>query len=109
MSLRNIVRFLSLPGLGLRIVANRRIGRIRDAMLALLQGRSGTEVQRIEQRVMFAENLEALWYLRQDLVATLSAFGEETAAREQMARINGLFKGWLPSTMVPRAHHRFTA
>ncbi|MGI4777341.1 MAG: hypothetical protein ACRYGA_04385 [Janthinobacterium lividum] len=78
-------------------------------MLALLQGRSGVEVKRIEQRVRFAENLEALWYLRQDLVATLSAIGEETTAREQIARINVLFKGWLPSTMVPRVHHRFTA
>ena len=98
-----------MPGLGLRIVADRRIGQIRTAMLALLEGHAGPDVRRIEQRVRFAENMEALWYLRQDLVATLSTVGDETAARERIAQINGLFKGWLPSTMVPRVHHRFPA
>lgn len=108
MSLRSIIRFLSLPGLGLRIVANRRIGRIRAAMLSLLVARDGPEVRRIEQRVRFAENLETLWYLRQDLVAVLSATGEEATVREQIVGITALFRGWLPATMVPRVHHRFT-
>ena len=105
MSLRSIIRFLSLPGLGLRIVANRRI---RAAMLSLLVARDGPEVRRIEQRVRFAENLETLWYLRQDLVAVLAAPGEEATVREQIVGITALFRGWLPATMVPRVHHRFT-
>jgi hypothetical protein len=108
MTLRSIIRFLSLPGLGLRSVADRRMRRIRTAMLSLLNGHSGVEVRRVEQRVQFAENLEALWYLRQDLVSTLTAVGDETTARQQILRITGLFKGWLPSTMVSRTHHRFT-
>ncbi len=108
MTLRRVIRFLSLPGLGLRSMADRRVSKIRGAMLSLLKGHTGSEVRRIEQRVQFADSLEALWYLRQDLVSTLSAVGDETVARQQILRINDLFKGWLPSTMVPRTHHRFT-
>ena len=109
MTLRRIFRFLSLPGLGVRSMADRRISHIRGAMLSLLKGHSGNEIRRVEQRVQFADNLEALWYLRQDLVATLTAVGDEAVARRQILRINNLFKGWLPSTMVARTHHRFTA
>ena len=108
MTLRRIFRFLSMPGLGLRIAADRRIRRIRGSMLSLLRGHTGVEIKRIEQRVQFADSLESLWYLRQDLVCVLASVGEEASARQQILQINDLFRGWLPSTMVPRAHHRFT-
>ncbi len=78
-------------------------------MLSLLQVHSGHVVQRIAQRVRFADDLEALWYLRQDLLMALSAVDGEAAAQHQLTQINSLFKGRLPHTMGPRAHQRFSA
>lgn len=78
-------------------------------MLALIQPHDTPPCRRVVHRVRFADELEALWYLRQDmLLALVEAIGESTARRE-MARINRLFKGYLPPTMVPRVHQRFSA
>jgi hypothetical protein len=52
--------------------------------------------------------VEALWYLRQDVMVALSAIDGEAAARRQMKAINSMFKGGLPGSMGPRAHQRFT-
>jgi hypothetical protein len=107
-SLSSFLRFLSLPGLGLRRSADRQMGQIRTAMLSLLHVHGGHSVQRVAQRVRFAGDLEALWYLRQDVLAALSAIDGEVAARRQMRQINRLFKGGLPHAMGPRPHHRIT-
>ena len=105
-SLRSLLRFLSFPGLNLRRSADRQMGQIRTAMLSLLQVHGGHTIQRVAQRVRFAGDLEALWYLRQDVLTALSAVDGEAAARRQMRQINRLFKGGLPGTMGPRSHMR---
>ncbi|WP_256856750.1 hypothetical protein [Variovorax sp. KK3] len=84
------------------------MGQIRNAMLTLLQSHGGHSTQRVAQRVRFAGDMEALWYLRQDVLTALSAVDGEAAARKQMRDINRLFKGGLPGAMVPRAHQRIT-
>jgi len=104
----SLLRFLSFPGFGLRRSADRQMGQIRTAMLSLLQVHGGHTMQRVAQRVRFAGDLEALWYLRQDVLTALSAVDGEVAARRQMRQINRLFKGGLPGAMVPRPHHRIT-
>ena len=77
-------------------------------MLSLLQAQADLSIQRVAQRILFAEDLEALWYLRQDMLTTLSATNGEVIARGQMASINSLFRGRLPVTMGPRTHQRFS-
>jgi hypothetical protein len=109
MSLSRFFRFLSLPGFGSRRSVDRQMGQIRTAMLSLLQVHGGHSVQRVAQRVRFAGDLEALWYLRQDVLTALSAVDGEVAARRQMTQINRLFKGGLPDTMGPRTHQRITS
>ena len=104
-----LLRLLSLSGLGFRRSADRHLSRIRHAMLSLLQVRGDHASQRIAHRVRFADDLEALWYLRQDLMMALSALDGEAAARRQLRKINSLFKGLLPHTMGPRVHQRFSA
>ena len=79
------------------------------AMLVLLDANAGPAAQRIAQRVRFASDLEALWYLRQDLLVAVSAIDGEAAAHQRMHEINRLFRRGLPQTMGPRVHHRFTA
>ena len=102
----SLLRFLSFPGFGLRRSADRQMGQIRTAMLSLLQVHGGHTMQRVAQRVRFAGDLEALWYLRQDVLTALSAVDGEVAARRQMRQINRLFKGGRPGSMEPRTHHR---
>ncbi|MCY1370847.1 hypothetical protein D9M69_579600 [compost metagenome] len=105
---RRLFQLLNVPGLGSRQVAESQLGRIRTAMLSVLQGRGGQSIQRVSQRVRFAVDVEALWYLRQDVMVALSAIDGESAARRQMKEINSMFKGGLPGSMGPRAHQRFT-
>jgi hypothetical protein len=95
--------------LGLRGSGDRQLGRVRHAMLSLLQTHGGHAIQRISQRVRFADDIESLWYLRQDLLLALSALDGEAAARRKLRQINTLFKGCLPQTMGPRVHQRFSA
>ncbi|MET3377914.1 MULTISPECIES: hypothetical protein [Variovorax] len=108
MLFRRILRLLNVPGFGSRQATESQLGRIRMAMLSVLQGHGGHSVQRVSQRVRFAADVEALWYLRQDVMMALSAIDGETAARRQMKTINSMFKGGLPGSMGPRAHQRFT-
>ncbi|WP_432731763.1 hypothetical protein [Variovorax sp. W6] len=108
MFLRRLLRLLNVPGTGSRQATENQLGRIRTAMLSVLQGHGGHSVQRVSQRVRFAADVEALWYLRQDVMIALSAIDGETAARRQMKTINSMFKGGLPGSMGPRAHQRFT-
>lgn len=108
MLFRRILRLLNVPGFGSRQVAENQLGRIRTAMLSILQGHGGHSIQRVSQRVRFAVDVEALWYLRQDVMIALSAIDGETAARRQMKAINSMFKGGLPGSIAPRTHQRFT-
>lgn len=104
----SLLRLLPFSGLGFRRSTERQLVEIRTTMLSLLEARPGNTAHRVTQRVRFADDLEALWYLRQDVLTTLAEIDGEPSARRQMRRINSLFKGGLPQTMGPRVH-RFTA
>ncbi len=108
MSKSSFLRFLSLCGLHPQSPEEHDLSQIRHAMLAQLQKHRSDLVERVVDRVRFADDVEALWYLRQDLMMQLSALDGETAARRQLRYINKLFKGRLPQTMGPRKHHRFS-
>ena len=108
-SLRKLIRLLPLPVPGLRQSEERRAGEIRMAMLNMLRLHGGSAVSRVAQRVQFAGDLEALWYLRQDVMTALSDLDGEGAARLQMKQINSMFRGRLPDAMGPRAHRRIAS
>lgn len=74
--------------------------RIRTAMLRLLAAHEGAVFYRVAERVRYADEMESLWYLRQDLLAALSAVRGEAAARREMAAVNALFKGLLPPSLT---------
>lgn len=86
----------------------RRTGRVREAMLAVLTAHSGLAIERIAQRVRYADDMEALWYLRQDVFVGLSALMDEGQVRRDLERISLLFKGCLPGTMAPRMRQRIS-
>jgi len=74
---------------------------IRDAMLNLL-GTAADRFPHIARRIRYASDIQALWYLRGDLMGALAALHGEAAAREQLQAISAMFSGLLPGGMTTR-------
>ena len=53
-------------------------------------------------RVRYAQDAQALWYVRGDLMAALADTHGETIAREKVAHISDMFKGLLPRGLSSR-------
>jgi hypothetical protein len=78
------------------------IGDIQEAMLAAL-GQAGTKsFAAVSRRIQYAPDLQALWYLRGDLMAALAALHGEAHAREIIQDISDQFHGLLPRGMSTR-------
>lgn len=56
----------------------------------------------IERRVLFAEDLQGLWYLRSDIMASISAIQGESVASQKIRQITNMFEGLLPKGMTSR-------
>lgn len=75
---------------------------VREAMLAAL-GPDGTrQFPHVTRRIRYASDIQSLWYLRGDLMATLSSMHGEVAARETVVRITAQFQGLLPGSLNSR-------
>lgn len=75
---------------------------IRHAMLDILGERGAQAYPVVHLRVTYADDVQDLWYLRGDVMAALAALDGEATARQQLADINTLFKGLLPSGLSAR-------
>ena len=92
-------------------VADQVLEEVRRAMLHSLNGVTGCEVARMNMRLRYAGDIEALWYLRSDLLDTLTLLRGETIAQTVLDRITPMFQGQLPLSLrvpqmprAPRAH-----
>ena len=74
---------------------------IREAMLSLL-GDAGPKYPHVTRRIRYANDIQALWYLRGDLMAVLASLHGEAQARQKMQGITQLFQGLLPGSMTSR-------
>jgi hypothetical protein len=75
---------------------------IRQAMLDMLGAAGAQQFPQVTRRVRYANDVQALWYLRGDLMATLSAMQGEVQAREQILKLTGMFRGLLPAGLTSR-------
>ena len=75
---------------------------IREAMLSALGVTGQKNFPHVTRRIRYANDLQALWYLRGDLMGTLAALYSESVAREQVASITDQFNGLLPSGLSSR-------
>lgn len=75
---------------------------IRQAMLDMLGTTGAQQFAQVTRRVRYANDVQALWYLRGDLMAALSAMQGEVQAREQILRLTAMFKGLLPAGLTSR-------
>ena len=87
-------------------VRDQGLEEMRRAMLHSLMGLTGCEVARMNMRLRYAGDIEALWYLRSDLLDTLTQLRGETSAQTVLDRITPMFQGQLPlSLRVPQMPH----
>ena len=75
---------------------------IREAMLAVLGDTGPKHFPQITRRIRYANDIQALWYLRGDLMAALAAMHGEQAARDKIQTITGMFHGLLPGGLASR-------
>jgi len=75
---------------------------IREAMLTLLSAAGSKEFSNVIRRVRYANDIQALWYLRGDLLAALASVHGEVAARQKLHRVTQMFRGLLPGSLNSR-------
>ena len=76
---------------------------IRESMLAVLGEAGPKHFPQITRRIRYANDIQALWYLRGDLMAALAAMHGEMAARERVASVTQMFQGLLPNGLNSRS------
>ncbi|MCA3237918.1 MAG: hypothetical protein ACK5RC_12930 [Curvibacter sp.] len=75
---------------------------IRQAMLDFLGDEGCSSFPQVERRVLFAPDLQGLWYLRADIMVALSSLQGERIASQKLRHLTHMFEGLLPKGMVSR-------
>lgn len=70
--------------------------RVREAIQATLAEQLGREGQQLKHQVHYARDLEALWYLRPEIMNAIAARRGETTARRCLLALTALFKDHHP-------------
>ena len=68
-----------------------RLEDIRKAMLQLLEQSPDGRNSAVERKVLFAHDLDELWYVRPDLMTAIAAARGESVARQCLADITRMF------------------
>jgi hypothetical protein len=75
---------------------------IRQAMLTTLGEPTSQPFTALRRRLVFAEDIEALWYLRSEWMAAMSTLHGERVAAAHLRGINLHFEGLLAKGMTSR-------
>lgn len=76
---------------------------VRETMLDLLGEPGAKQFPAVVRRIRYANDIQALWYLRGDLMAALAAMHGERMASEQIGTLSRMFKGLLPASLQTRS------
>jgi hypothetical protein len=79
-----------------------QIERIRIAMLNALDVHCADAHSSLDSSIRFASDLEALWYLRPDLLSAIASCRDQGAATKVLQDISMLFRGHLPQADLSR-------
>jgi len=83
--------------------AEQRTEQIRQLMVACVKADvCRSDVPYIERRLLSARDVEALWYLRGDVLAVLCDIHGEYLARQKLDEITSMFSGLLPRSMFSK-------
>jgi hypothetical protein len=75
---------------------------IRQAMLGLMSDLHDAHFPQLVRRIRYASDVQALWFLRGDLMAVLAGSYGEVAAREKLDLVSGMFEDLLPDGLRSR-------
>ncbi len=75
---------------------------VRETMLSLLGETGMKQFPHVTRRIRFANDIQALWYLRGDLMGALAAMHGESMARQRVQEITQMFHGLLPGSLTSR-------
>jgi hypothetical protein len=75
---------------------------IREAMLALLEEAGSRQFANVTRRVRYANDVQALWYLRGDVMAALASTQGESSARSKVHQVTRMFHGLMPGSLHSR-------
>ncbi|MBE7368311.1 hypothetical protein [Ramlibacter pallidus] len=78
-----------------------RTENIRQTMLAMVDMDGSDRAEKLARRIRYAD-LEALWFMRGELMGLLARTHGEMAAREQLEGLGALFEDMLPSGLRSR-------
>jgi hypothetical protein len=78
-----------------------RMEDIRELMLELL-GDAAPEHPGVTRRIRYATDVNALWYLRGDLMAVLASSHGERQARRAVRNVTDMFRGVVPGSLTSR-------
>ena len=75
---------------------------IREAMLALTAHEQSDRAAGLGRRIRYATDLQALWFMRGELMHLLARSHGEEEARERVDEVSSLFADLLPSGLRSR-------
>ncbi|HSI54391.1 MAG: hypothetical protein ACAH21_13675 [Ramlibacter sp.] len=75
---------------------------IRESMLGTLGDAGTKQFPHVTRRIRYANDVQALWYLRGDLMGALAAIHGEMEARRRIAKVTAMFQGLLPNGLNSR-------
>jgi hypothetical protein len=75
---------------------------IRDIMLALAESEDSERAAGLMRRIRYAMDLQALWFMRGELMALLARSRGEVAARRHVEELSAHFEDLLPSGLRSR-------
>lgn len=82
-----------------------RVQEVRQAMLNCFQGvPPSPEQARVWGRILYALDIQTLWYLRSDMMTFLAQPLGEVEARARLETVTALFAGLLPAAKKNRTH-----
>lgn len=79
-----------------------RTEEIRHSMLSSLGERGSETYPALRRRLMFANDIEALWYLRSEWMGAMSSLNGERVASAHLRDLNNQFEGLLAKGMSSR-------
>jgi len=80
-----------------RLPTRDHLERVRAAMLHALAGAADERATTLARRIRISSDVQQLWYLRPELMATLASAHGEASASDTLARITSLFGSAAPA------------
>jgi hypothetical protein len=100
--LRSIYGLLGNPPAPTESVLEEGLEDVRESMLDALGDSGSRHFPQVTRRIRYAGEIQALWYLRGDLMAALASMHGEKLARQKIASITAQFQGLLPGSLSSR-------